>query len=164
MLFSVVLSKYSNQSKGNMPNRKTQGDIGETEVVKLIQCPNCHKKLQKLPRNYPLYDVQCTGCSFRAQVKTSQSKPKGIIRGAGWDVIEKVMKVGITIPPLIVNFRWIKSGKKGQQILFFPFIPKSNLRRYQLSSNHRQPNYKMFNYTGLMRLPHFTLLQDENKE
>jgi len=45
-----------------------------------------------LPKNYPLYDVQCTGCLFRAQVKTNNSKPRLAIFGAGWDIISKVMK------------------------------------------------------------------------
>ena len=55
-------------------SNKVTGDIGELEVIKLVACPNCNRKLMLLPKGYPLYDVQCTGCSFRAQVKTNQSK------------------------------------------------------------------------------------------
>ena len=49
-----------------MSKNKESGDVGELEVVDLIPCPNCKKKLMLLLKNYPLYDVQCTGCSFRA--------------------------------------------------------------------------------------------------
>src|SRR3989338_6220458 len=52
-------------------NRKA-GDIGEGEVVQLVPCPNCGKELMRLPPNYPLYDIQCTGCSFRAQVRSEE--------------------------------------------------------------------------------------------
>ena len=66
-----------------MSNKQT-GNQGEQEVVDLIACPNCGKKLMLLPPNYPLYDVQCTACSFRAQIKTNNSKPKSEVFGAGW--------------------------------------------------------------------------------
>ena len=52
-----------------MIGNRLKGDIGEKEVVDLVPCPNCKKSLMQLPSNYPLYDVQCEGCSFRAQVK-----------------------------------------------------------------------------------------------
>jgi hypothetical protein len=73
-------------------NNKKAGDVGEQEVVDLVPCPNCGKPLMKLPPNYPLVDIQCTGCTFRAQVKTNRSKPKSIVFGAGWDIVEKTLK------------------------------------------------------------------------
>ena len=136
---------------------QTIGDRGEKEVIKLVKCPNCGKHLMQLPLNYPLYDLQCKGCSFRAQVKTNNCKPKKEIFGAGWEIIDKVLKSGFMIPPLIVNYKWTEKSVKHQKILFFPFIPKSNLRKRQLSSKARRANYKMFNYVGLDKLPHFVL-------
>jgi len=129
------------------------GDKGELEVIAEVKCPNCHKKLMLLPKGYPLVDVQCTACHFRAQIKTQQSKPKDTVYGAGWDIMDKTLKSGYQIPPLIVNFRW----KEGQEIRFYPFIPKDNIRKRVLSSSARRANYKMFNYFGLSRLPYFTL-------
>lgn len=136
---------------------KYAGDVGEKEVIDLVPCPNCSKKLMVLPPSFPLYDVQCTGCSFRAQVKTNNSKPKKIIFGAGWDIINKVLKSGFITPPLIVNFKWAEKGKQKQQIRFYPFVPKLHLKKHQLSSTARRANYWMFNYIGLDKLPHFIL-------
>ena len=82
------------------------GKKGEQEVVDLVLCPNCKKKLMLLPPNYPLCDIQCTGCQFRAQIKTANHKPSSVIRGAGWDIMEKVLKAGILPPLLILNFKW----------------------------------------------------------
>lgn len=130
------------------------GDSGEKEIVKHAPCPNCGKKLTGLPKNYPLYDVQCEGCSFRAQIKTSNSASKSTVRGAGWDIIHKVLKAGFLSPPLIVNF---KPAGREQEILFFPFVPRSHLKKYNLSENHRQANYAMFDYCGLVELPRFRL-------
>ena len=62
-----------------MSKNKESGDDGEKEVCGFVPCPNCGKKLMLLPPNYPLYDVQCTGCSFRAQVKTNNTRPKAQI-------------------------------------------------------------------------------------
>lgn len=142
-----------------MPNNKIAGDFGEQEVVDLVPCPNCLKKLMLLPKNFPLVDVQCTGCNFRAQVKTNLSRPKKEIFGAGWDIMDKVTKSGFIIPPLITNYKWIENGKERQEIRFYPFIPKVNLKKRKLSETARRANYWMFNYIGLDTLPHFELFK-----
>ena len=127
-------------------------------MVKRIPCPNCRKALALLPPNYPLYDVLCTGCSFRAQVKTISSRPSNILFGAGWDIMHKVLKSGFLPPPLIVNFKWVEKGRSRQEIRFYPFVPKINLKKYQLSPKARRANYWMFTYQGMNTLPHFQLL------
>lgn len=139
-----------------MHNKQT-GTLGEREVIGLIKCPNCGKELMLLPPNYPLYDVQCTACSFRAQIKTNNSKPKGEIFGAGWQIMSKVLKAGIVPPPLIVNFKWKEAGAAKQSILFFPFVPKTHLKHYTLSPTARRANYEMFRYSRLLTLPYFIL-------
>lgn len=138
-------------------SNRSAGDKGEVEVISLVKCPNCSKKLMLLPSNYPLYDVQCTGCSFRAQIKTNISKPKAVIFGAGWSIMEKVLKSGFIVPPLLLNFKWVEKEQEKQQIRFYPFIPKANLRKYKLSETARRANYWMFNYIGLDKLPYFVV-------
>ena len=91
---------------------KASGVEGEKAVVKLVDCPNCGKKLMLLPPNYPMYDVQCKACSFRAQVKTNHCKPKPEIYGAGWDILNHVLKAGFMIPHLIVNFIWAEEDEQ----------------------------------------------------
>jgi len=140
---------------------KVAGDDGERDVVEKVPCPNCGKQLMQLPQNYPLYDLQCTGCSFRAQVKTNNCKPKDVIFGAGWEIMEKVMKSGFMVPPLIANFRWTEQGECRQKILFYPFVPKQNLVKRQLSPTAKRANYKMFNYVGLAELPHFVVYEND---
>jgi hypothetical protein len=142
-----------------MAGNKKAGDDGEKEIVGMVNCPNCKKQLMQLPPNYPLYDLQCTGCSFRAQAKTNNSKPKDEIFGAGWDIIEKVLKSGFMVPALFANFKWHENGKPRQKIIFYPFIPKANLKKRQLSPTAKRANYKMFNYVGLLSLPQFVLYE-----
>jgi len=142
-----------------MSSNKILGEKGEKEVIEAVKCPNCQNKLMVLPVNYPLFDVQCTGCSFRAQIKTNLSKPKACIFGAGWEIMEKVLKSGYLTPPLIANFKWVEKGTKKQEIRFYPFVPKSNLKKHQLSSSARRANYWMFNYIGLDKLPFFVLFK-----
>jgi hypothetical protein len=142
-----------------MISKQIVGGKGEQAVIDLIRCPNCNKGLMKLPPNYPLYDVQCTGCAFRAQIKTVNGPPKDKIFGAGWDILEKVLKSGFITPPLIVNFQWPKNSLTNQKIVFYPFIPKGNIKKYQLSPTARQANYRMFTYVGLLSLPNFVLYE-----
>jgi len=142
-----------------MAGNKIAGDKGELEVTDLVPCPNCGKKLMMLPKNYPLFDVQCTGCSFRAQVKTNQSKPKSVVFGAGWQIMSKVLKSGYMTPPLFLNFKWTEKGDAKQEIRFYPFVPKKNLSNYKLSETARRANYEMFTYIGMDKLPYFTLYE-----
>lgn len=142
----------------DMSNRAT-GTEGEREVCRLVPCPNCKKELMLLPPNYPLFDLQCTGCSFRAQVKTISSKPKNVLFGAGWDIMEKVLKSGYMIPPLFINFQWNDKAGEHREIRFYPFVPKVNIRKYQLSPTARRANYRMFHYTGMADLPYFVMTQ-----
>ncbi len=136
-----------------MSRSQDTGNQGEEEVVRLVPCPNCKKKLTKLPKNYPLYDIQCTGCSFRAQVKSIQKGPSDTVLGAGWDVIEKVTKSGFLIPSLFVNYKW----NIHHEIRFYPFITKQNIQKRTLSATAKRANYKMFTYVGLSELPCFVV-------
>ncbi len=139
-----------------MSKNQESGDLGESEVVKLVPCPNCGKSLMTLPKNYPLYDIQCTGCLFRAQVKTNNTKPKPVIFGAGWEIIDKVLKSGFITPPLIVNFKWDFK----QEIRFYPFVPKFNLKKRFTTIKKSGRELWMFNYIGLDKLPYFVLYKN----
>ena len=140
-----------------MSKNQDTGKMGEEEVIKLVKCPNCKKSLMLLPPNYPLYDAQCTGCAFRAQIKTISSSPTGSFRGAGWEIIDKVSKSGFLMPTLFVNFKWKKNNSHHREIRFYPFIPKENIQKYQLSPTARRANYKMFRYVGMTKLPYFVV-------
>jgi len=71
--------------------------------------------------------------------------------------MEKVLKSGFITPPLFTNFK--RADKQGthQEIRFYPFVPKRDLKRHQLSARARRANYWMFNYVGLDTLPHFVV-------
>ena len=135
--------------------RQSIGEQGEHYVIRHVPCPNCAKRLLSLPKNYPLYDLQCTGCSFRAQVKTVQSPPKDTILGAGWEILNKVLKSGFLVPPLFVYFKSVRAAGCNHEVRFYPFVPKTNIRPYTLSAKARRANYRMFLYTGLNALPYF---------
>lgn len=134
-------------------NNQTKGKMGELEIIERVKCPNCQRKLMTLPTNYPLVDVQCTACHFRAQVKTFTSKPKDTNLGSGWEIMNKALKAGYMVPPTFLNFRW----GNHQEIRFYPFVPKTNLKNYQLSPKAKRANYKMFSYIGMNKLPHFVV-------
>lgn len=145
-----------------MSKSKISGALGESEVCDLVPCPNCGKKLMRLPEGFPMFDVQCSRCLFRSQVKTVSERPKGSIFGAGWDIYEKVSKAGYLSPPLIVNFRWQTTNGLEREIRFYPFIPRENVEKYQLSPTARRANYRMFRYINLDKIPHVVLHAGRN--
>lgn len=99
----IILSAQINRSNGT---------DGEQEIVATVPCPNCSKRLMTLPISFPLYDVQCSACLFRAQVKTNACKPKPQIFGSGWDIMEKTLKAGHLVPPLFLFFKWEEQSRK----------------------------------------------------
>ena len=131
-----------------MSKSQDVGNRGELEVIAKVKCPNCGKKLMRShERVTPWLMRSGTACHFRAQIKTQQSKPQNVIFGAGWDILDKTLKSGYQIPPLIVNFKW----HDGQEIIFYPFIPRTNIK--PKNAKVRGTAYKMFNYIGLKNLP-----------
>jgi hypothetical protein len=133
-----------------MAKSHDSGQKGESEIVRDVGCPNCGARLMKLPSSFSLFDVQCVRCLFRAQVKTARCKPKGEIFGAGWSILEKNLKAGHMIPPLIVNFQWKdRAHRIRRMVYFFPFLTSDNIRRRQRSKRGKRPGYKEFNYVGL---------------
>lgn len=145
-----------------MKVNKITGDEGEAEVCELVNCPNCQSSLVLMPPSFPMVDIQCSRCLFRAQVKTISGKPKDSILGAGYDIYEKVMKAGYISPPLIVNFKWREKNEYRQEIRFYPFISKDNIKPYRLSETAKRANYRMFRYVGLSKAPFIVVYHKGN--
>ena len=71
--------------------------------------------------------------------------------------MQKVLRAGYMAPPLIVNYRWFADNKTRRKIVFYPFVPKTHLKKYKLKPTAQRPNYRMYNYTHLDELPSFVL-------
>ena len=72
--------------------------------------------------------------------------------------MEKVMKAGFVIPATFRQLlKWRDKTGKHQEIRFYPFVPKLHLKMHPLSPTARRANYRMFNYVGIDRLPHFVV-------
>jgi hypothetical protein len=85
-------------------SRSQSGAQAELFVVAHVTCPSCAQPLRPLPANYPLYDVDCSRCLFRAQVKRVLAGPRDRIRGASWDVVSHHLKTGHLLPPMFACF------------------------------------------------------------
>jgi hypothetical protein len=74
-------------------------------------------------------------------------------------VLDKTLKSGHLIPPLLLNFQWVDAttSKDRQEVYFFPFLTKNNVRRRQRSMSGQRPGYKEFNYVGLVNAPQMRL-------
>lgn len=142
---------------------REQGTLGEKDVVKKVPCPNCGKRLRLLPPGFPLYDVQCEGCVFRAQVKTNRSAPKNEIFGSGYAVLRHSMAIGQLIPPLIANFVWTEGRTLHQRIVLYPMITKENIRKRTRGSDGSHPGYEEFNYIGMRSAPQAVLYERQRR-
>lgn len=129
----------------------SNGTAGERWVTKRVRCPSCRSKLMLLPPGFPLFDVQCTRCVFRAQVKSNRCKPRDQIFGAGWEILDRSLRTGQLVPPLLVNYEWSDkaTGKERHEVWFYPFLTKANIRQQKLSKGA----FKQFNYVGLDGAP-----------
>ena len=137
-------------------NLKNVGRTGEMEVVNLINCPNCDHRLFLLPPGYPIWDIQCSACLWRAQVKSQTSKPTDRVRGAGWDIMSAALKKGDSVPPLITNFKWTKNGIAKREIRLYPFIKRNCLKPRMANIKSVNRLHRMFDY-NLKDTKHYVL-------
>ncbi len=134
-------------------SNRERGTLGEKDVIRKVRCPNCGKKLRLLPVGFPLFDVQCVACVFRAQVKTNNGSPRNEIFGSGYTVLRHSMAIGQLIPPLIANFVWSEGRSARQLIVFYPMITKRNIRTRKRGAGGSHPGYEEFNYIGMKDAP-----------
>lgn len=134
-----------------------RGEEAERFVVSHVPCPSCAHELRALPRGYPLYDIDCTRCLFRAQVKRVLARPRSRIRGASWEVMQHHLKTGHLIPPIFACFGWRSDAVAPESIYFFPFIPATHLKVRVLSANHKTPGRRMTEYERMLELPHMVV-------
>jgi hypothetical protein len=142
-----------------MLNRATEGRQAEQFVVENVRCPSCDKALRELPRGYPLYDVECVRCLFRAQVKRVKAAPRDRIRGGSYDIPRHHLKTGHLLPPMFVCFGWETGADAPQEVWFFPLVPARNLTMRVLSERHATPGRSMAEYIGMRALPHAVVWQ-----
>lgn len=139
-------------------SQSVSGAEAERFVVDRIPCPSCSSALRALPAGYPLYDVECTRCLLRAQVKRILARPRDRIRGATWDVMSHHFKTGHLIPPMFACFGWPAGRPEPHVVWFFPLIPTRNLKMRVLSERHQtQAGRRMAEYVDMRSLPRFVV-------
>ncbi len=129
---------------------KQVGELGEKFIVENLPCPNCGNELMRLSPGFPLYDVQCTSCIFRAQVKSARTKrcPNEVF-GAGWRILNAALKTGQLIPPLLLHLHSDEGKEKHDRVFFFPLLTTGQIKKYTATVRGRK--YEMFKYVGLFR-------------
>jgi hypothetical protein len=135
------------------------GDEAERFVAASVHCPSCAGRLRQLPAGYPLFDVQCASCLFRAQTKRVKERPRSRLRGGSWSVVNLYLRTGQLLPPMFVCFDWPDTRRKPGFVYFFPFVPATNVKRRVLSQRHKtDAGRAMAEYVDMLALPHRILL------
>lgn len=133
----------------------TLGEEAERFVVEHVVCPSCGSPLRQLPPGYPLFDVQCAACLFRAQVKRVQEQPRSRLRGGSWSVGNTYLRTGQLLPPMYVCFGWPRSQPEPTAVYFFPLVPARNVAKRVLSPRHKtDAGRAMAEYRDMLSLPH----------
>jgi|ERR1039458_3979989 hypothetical protein len=127
-------------------------------VLAQVKCPYCGKTLIDLPRATPVYDVACSRCEFRAQVKSVETRKRSRIRGASARPLAGLRLAGKLSPPLSVVWEWDGTVRSAAEISLFPLVPWSHLHERAPPANHAMmPGRLMVDYHDLQLLPHFEL-------
>ena len=102
-----------------------------------------------------MFDLQCTACLFRAQVKRVQEKPRSRLRGGSWNVVSLYLRTGQLLPPMFVCFGWPRLQPAPAAIYFFPLVPAKNVVKRVLSERHKtDAGRSMAEYRDMLSLPH----------
>lgn len=131
------------------------GEEAERFVVEHVRCPSCGSPLRQLPSGYPLFDLQCSACLFRAQVKRVQEKPRSRLRGGSWSVVSTYLRTGQLLPPMFVCFDWPRAQAEPGAVYFFPLVPAKNVVKRVLSPQHKtDAGRAMAEYRDMLSLPY----------
>jgi hypothetical protein len=131
------------------------GEAAEQFVVENVRCPSCGSTLRQLPPGYPLFDLQCSRCLFRAQVKRVQEKPRSRLRGGSWSVVSTYLRTGQLLPPMFVCFDWPRKQAEPGSVYLFPLVPAKNVIKRVLSDKHKtDAGRAMAEYRDMLSLPH----------
>lgn len=127
-------------------------------VLTQIKCPYCEKALIDLPRATPVYDVACSRCEFRAQVKSVETPRRKRIRGASARPLAGLRWAGKSSPPLIVVWGWDGKNRSAEQVTLYPLVPWRHVRERALPDKHAtMAGRLMVDYHDLDLLPYFAL-------
>ena len=133
----------------------TLGEAAEQLIADRVPCPSCGSALQQLARGYPLFDIQCSKCLFRAQVKRVHEPPRSRLRGGSWNVVNTYLRTGQLLPPMFVCFGWPRLLAEPSAIYFFPIVPAKNVTKRVLSETHKtDAGRAMVEYRDMLSLPH----------
>lgn len=131
------------------------GEEAERFIAERVPCPSCGGALHELARGYPLFDVQCSRCLFRAQVKRVQESPRNRLRGGSWSVVNTYLRTGQLLPPMFVRFDWPRTEREPGTVYFFPLVPAKNVSKRVLSASHKtDAGRAMVEYRDMLSLPH----------
>lgn len=131
------------------------GEEAERFIAEHVPCPSCGSALRQLPPGYPLFDIQCSACLFRAQVKRVQEKPRSRLRGGSWSVVSTYLRTGQLLPPMFVCFEWPRSQHEPGSVYFFPLVPAKNVAKRVLSDQHKtDAGRAMAEYRDMLSLPY----------
>jgi DNA-directed RNA polymerase subunit RPC12/RpoP len=127
-------------------------------VLAQVKCAYCEKALVDLPRATPVYDVACSRCEFRAQVKSVETHMRRRIRGASARPLAGLRLAGKSSPPLIVVWGWDGEARSAERVTLYPLVPWRHIRERALSQNHEtMAGRLMVDYHDLHLLPFFEL-------
>ena len=139
-------------------NRTASGEEGELWVRQHVRCPNCAKGwFERYPSGYPLYDVYCLRCQFRAQVRKHYlpaSRSRHV--GASWEKIGASLTVGEPLPPIIYCHGWPSGAADPEEVFLYPFVPYSVVKARAIKTGP-QTGRNMTDYVGLRDVPRMLL-------
>jgi hypothetical protein len=144
-----------------MTSRSAEGTEAERFIIDQLSCPSCGSSLRQLPTGYPLYDLECVRCLFRAQVKRVKAGPRDRLRGGSYDLVSHHLKTGHLLPPLFVCFGWATGAVNPSEVWLFPLVPAKNVKLRVLSEKHSTPGRRMAEYVEMRKLPHAVVWRAE---
>ncbi len=141
-----------------MKNKKTI----DWFILTLVPCPNCNGKLVPRPLPDEIRNICCEICNFSCRFETAYNNPNQFILSLPTDELERTMSEKITLPPLIIHFKWKEDSIQYDRVLFYPFIAYRFLKEEGLDPITFEPESKKARntvFTNMFQLPFIPLFE-----
>jgi len=131
-------------------------------VLNLIVCPNCNGKLAVKTVVNEYKNVFCEECNFACRFETAFNSPTQSLLSLPTDELERIITDKVTLPPLIIHFKWGDGEIKYERVHFFPFIAYRFLQEEGIDPITFLPESsdgRNIIFSNMFELPHILLYE-----
>jgi hypothetical protein len=133
-------------------------------VLNFVPCPNCKSRLEARPVEREWKNVFCTNCDFACRFVVALNDPNESKLNILPKDLEGLLSDKVSLPPLIIDYKWNDGEIDWEKVYFFPFISFQFLKEQQEHPISLLPDREISVLFDIYNLPNMVLFEQPSEE